>query len=260
MEILALAAGIVATLGAYALRLFTAGGALTAVAVGVVVLLGGGWGLTFTLVGAFASTAILTAYRRGEKVQPEHKRGRTAAQIMANGVVPAGMALLSGILRASWPISAAAGAIAASTADTWATELGLLSRRPPRLITTGEIVERGRSGGVTVVGAVAAVGGAAAVGLLGARLTGADVRVVSGAALLGQVVDTLLGATVQARYQCSACGRTGETVLCSCGTRRPRMSGLPWMTNEAVNLIAAAAAAASAAVLSVFSGGSGVRP
>ncbi len=258
MEILALAAGIVATLGAYALRLFTAGGALTAVAVGVVVLLSGGWGLTFTLVGAFASTAILTAYRRGEKVQPEHKRGRTAAQILANGVVPAGMALLSGVLQAAWPISAAAGAIAASTADTWATELGLLSRRPPRLITTGEIVERGRSGGLTLLGTAAAVGGTVGIGLLSTWLVGTGVGVVAAAALLGQLVDSLLGATVQVRYRCPACGRTGETVVCSCGARRSRLSGLPWMNNEAVNLIAAASAAATAAVLS--SAGSGVRP
>ena len=57
------------------------------------------------------------------------------------------------------------GAIASANADTWATELGVLSRTPPRLITTGKPVAPGTSGGVTWYGTVAALAGSAFIGV-----------------------------------------------------------------------------------------------
>ncbi len=73
---------------------------------------------------------------------------------MANGGVAA-LAALAG----SW--AAFAGALAAATADTWATEIGRYSRKPPRLITTGKPVAAGTDGGMTLVGTVGGIAGAA---------------------------------------------------------------------------------------------------
>src|SRR5206468_12197817 len=79
---------------------------------------------------------------------------RTARQVVANGGVAAVAAVLG-----SWP--AAAAAIAAAAADTWATEIGAFSPLPPRLITSGRRVTRGTSGGITVLGTLGRVAGAA---------------------------------------------------------------------------------------------------
>ncbi len=251
--LLVLALGITATLGAYALRLFTAGGAAAALAVGAVVLLAGGWGLAVTLVGTFASAALLTWYRRGEKVQPEHRRGRSATQVLANGTVPAVAALAGAFFDSSRALPAAVGAMAATAADTWATELGLLSRRMPRLITTGAVVPRGRSGGITPLGTASGVGGAFFAAALGRLvLSGGTLRIVPVAAggVVGFLVDSLLGATLQARYRCPACGEDGEVRLCACGAQRRLAGGWWWVTNDVVNVAATAAGAAVAACIS----------
>jgi len=245
----ALGAGLAATVAAYAFRLFTAGGVAAALAVGAAVLLAGGWELSLLLVGSFASTAILTRYRRAEKVQPEHRRGRSAIQVLANGVVPAALAVAGKLLGLPWAIPGAAGAIAVTTADTWATELGLLSRQRPRLITTGAPVERGRSGGITFLGTAAGVAGALVVGGGAVALLGVPAIAVAAAGVVGLLLDSVLGATAQAVYTCPACGRIGETPECTCGATRPQTAGVARVTNDSVNVLGTLAGALAAAGL-----------
>ncbi|MGH2625146.1 MAG: DUF92 domain-containing protein [Anaerolineales bacterium] len=245
--LMGLALAAAAAFAARFLGLLTTGGALAAAGIGTAIFAGGGWGLALTLIAAFALTGAATRYRRGEKIHPEHRRGRSAVQVLANGVIPAGLAVVGAAFDLPWALAGAAGAIAASTADTLATELGLLSATPPRLITTGERVPRGRSGGMTGIGTISGVGGALFVGAVFAL--GRGWAAVAAGGIGGMVIDSLLGATVQARYRCPACGEEGETKECGCGGTRMLAGGISWMTNDAVNLLMAAAGAAVSALL-----------
>ena len=98
-----------------------------------------------------------------------------------------------------------AGAMATVNADTWATELGILSPKMPRMITSWRAVPKGTSGGISPVGTLATTAGAALVGFVGWLFTPeisgwAMIGVVTLAGLLGSLIDLLLGATVQAIY------------------------------------------------------------
>jgi uncharacterized membrane protein len=144
---------------------------------------------------------------------------------------------------ADWPWIAYAGAMAAVNADTWATELGVLSAAPPRLITNGRIVEKGTSGGISLAGYLAASGGA---GLI-AGLAWLFAPGISGAALVegvflgglaGSTFDSLLGATVQAIYYCPACKKETERHPAhGCGTETVLVRGWEWLDNDAVNFL-----------------------
>jgi len=57
--------------------------------------------------------------------------------------------------------------VIAATADTWATEVGVLSKSAPRLILSFKKVPQGTSGGVSILGTVAAFSGALIVAILG---------------------------------------------------------------------------------------------
>ena len=65
-----------------------------------------------------------------------------------------------------WLWTAYLGTLAAVTADTWATELGAFSPIPPRLITSGETVPRGSSGGITLLGTLGSLLGAGLIAAL----------------------------------------------------------------------------------------------
>lgn len=215
------------------------GGALAASVVGAAVAAGSGAAGLGVLCAFFLSSSLLT---------PGGGR-RAAIQVAANGGVAAAAAMLSR-LGGGWTL-AFAGAIAAAAADTWSTEIGARSPRPPRLVTTGRPVPRGTSGGITWLGTAGGAAGAAFIATVAALpglITLRGAPWVAAAGVAGGVADSLLGATLQARYRCPACGATGEQPRHGCGTAAVLVGGLRWMTNDTVNLAATIVGAAVAAL------------
>src|SRR4029079_16394150 len=175
----------------------------------------GGWACWPTLIAFFLSSSALSHFRQARKqalAGEKFEKGgrRDLAQTMANGAVGAARALAYGLNDTPIALLAAfAGVMATVTADTWDTELGILSRRPPRLITSWQTVEPGTSGGITAFGTLASGAGALLIGvtlvLLAAAELGAWWPWLLLAALMGglagSLADSLLGATIQAIYQ-----------------------------------------------------------
>ena len=255
-------------------------GALAAILLGTVIFGLGGLGWAILLLGFFISSSALSRLfkRRKATVEEKFSKGtqRDAAQVAANGGI-AGLFVLAHLWLpdAAWPWVAYAGALAAANADTWATELGVLSKTAPRLITTGKPVERGTSGGISLAGTLAALGGAGLIGLLAvlvwqggvagvpagwpAWLTvslGSDapsltlpqalgwLLVLSLAGLAGSLLDSYLGATAQAIYYCPACKKETERhPLHSCGTPTCQVRGRRWLDNDWVNIFCTLAGA-----------------
>jgi uncharacterized protein (TIGR00297 family) len=247
------AIGAAAVLIGWRAGALTGGGAITAAAVGLVILLAGGAPWAVVLIWVFVSSSLLSRLGRRAKAERELAKGprRDAVQVLANTGWGAMLAILSlwnppFVLFASF-----AGAMAAVTADTWATEVGTLSRGWPRLITSGRKVPTGTSGAVSVIGTLATVLGGVTVGLLaGGTLAVASGDVLSPGGLLrwaalglvaglaGSLVDSLLGATVQAAYHCPECDKPSERREHTCGTECEVVKGWGWLDNDGVNAIA----------------------
>lgn len=237
-------------------------GGIAAVVVGTTVYAGGGpfW---FTSLLVFFLTSTLLG-RVGARQKAAAKREfaksdrRDAWQVVANGGVAAACAIAFGVT--AHPVWAAAfvGALAAANADTWATELGVLSRREPWLLLTFQRVARGTSGAVSPAGLAASVGGAVAIGIAAAAAPAA--YHVAPASLLvaalvggiaGSLSDSLLGATLQAGFHCPTCRRRSESPEHACGTRAARVRGLAWLDNDGVNLVATATGALLASGITI---------
>jgi uncharacterized protein (TIGR00297 family) len=142
----------------------------------------------------------------------------------------------------------ALGALAASAADTWATEIGSLATRPPRSIITGRPVPAGTSGGVNLIGMGAMVAGGAFVAV-GARILSIDAPVlaVTIGGVSGALADSVVGATMQDRRWCETCQTSTERTVHSCGTATRHAGGFAAMDNDLVNLIATVVGGAVAA-------------
>ncbi len=222
-------------------------GSLSASGAAAAVLLGGvasaaGWSWAFLLVAYFVTASALSHWKRGVR---EARTGavvakggaRDAWQVLANGGV-FGAAAAGSLL---WPhpawVAAAAGALAASAADSWGTEIGTVAGGTPRALLGWAPVPPGTSGAVSGAGTLATLAGAAVIGGL-AQAAGwpavAWPAIAGGVA--GAFADSLLGATVQQRRWCDTCHAATERSVHRCGSRTRVAGGFAWLDNDVVNL------------------------
>ena len=232
-------------------------GALGALLVGTLIFGLGGWVWGVALAVFFVSSSLLSHYKERQKaaVAEKFEKGhrRDFGQALANGGLGALIALLSAVVPAETVPPALwfylfVGVMATVTADTWATELGTLSVAPPRLITSGRVVEVGTSGGVSVLGTGVSLAGGLLIGLTVALLGPlagllpwsaapllAAIGALSGTA--GSLLDSLMGATVQQIYYCDTCHKETERRVHRCGTPTRPLRGWSWVNNDLVNLL-----------------------
>ncbi len=255
---------------AYWRRSLSPSGWFGAVIVGTLTFGFGGWSWGLTLIAFFVTSSLLSHYKESVKerraAEKFSKGGRRDMwQAMANGGLGALCAVAYAFAgRPTALLAAFVGLMATVTADTWATELGVLSPHKPRLITTGRPVEPGTSGGVTLVGTSAAGVGAILIGLILfvlLVLEGAPAATtwwVLPAALVGglsgALIDSWLGATVQAIYAYPD-GRETERTVARDGRPNTFVRGWPWLNNDMVNLLSSVAGALIAIGIAVLLGG-----
>jgi uncharacterized protein (TIGR00297 family) len=207
-----------------------------------------------------SSTALgFVGRRKKQSLKEIHQKGgrRDVFQVLANG----GVGCLCAILyKASGSPAWAFGfavSFASSNADTWASELGVLSRGEPVSLLTLRPVTRGVSGGVSILGSGMALCGALFIAVLFGlenlslqAVPGRFVRiavVVAVGGFVGSLLDSFLGATIQAQYQ----GSASLTELKTTKDGRPNrlVRGLPFINNDMVNFASCALATALAVLL-----------
>jgi uncharacterized protein (TIGR00297 family) len=247
-------------------------GAAGALIVGTLIFGLGGWVWGVLLAVFFISSSFLSHFKEREKaaVAEKFEKGhrRDMGQAFANGGLGALIAVLSAIVPATtvpddvW-FALFVGVMSTVTADTWATELGTLSKAAPRLITSGRAVEVGASGGVSPLGTGVSFAGGLLIGLtagLLAPLAGllpwsaalplALIGALSGAA--GSLIDSLLGATIQQIYYCDTCGKETERKIHRCGTTTRPLRGWSWLNNDLVNLLSSLGGGLTAVALAAL--------
>jgi uncharacterized protein (TIGR00297 family) len=232
---------------AYKAKSLNKSGAIAAFFTGLIIFGIGGWQWAILLLTFFiTSSALSRAFKkRKQGLNEKYSKGdeRDAAQVFGNGGIATIFAALHFFFpHEAWPWLCFAASLAAVNADTWATELGVLNPNPPRMITNlSKVVEKGTSGGISVIGTFASLAGAALIAILASLLnpTPAPVSIfiiVTLAGLAGSLFDSLLGGTVQAMYFCPTDQKeTEKHPLHTCGTETVHLRGWKWLDNDWVN-------------------------
>ena len=232
---------------AYRAHSLNKSGSIAATLTGTIIFGIGGWQWAILLLTFFiTSSALSRAFKKrkqglDEKFSKGHERD--AGQVFGNGGIATAFAALHFFFpNELWPWLGFAAALAAVNADTWATELGVLNPNPPRMITNlSKVVEKGTSGGISLIGTIASLAGSALIGILAAFLNPTVDSVSTGiivtlAGLAGALFDSFLGATVQAMYFCPTDNKeTEKHPLHTCGVQTVHIRGWKWLNNDWVN-------------------------
>jgi uncharacterized protein (TIGR00297 family) len=253
---LALGLGIVFARFTIRKKALSLNGAVMAVLVGLWVMRFAGPLMLVPLFFFLGSSTLLgRLVRQADAADAKHGKARDYWQVICNGGIYAGLATLmgtnafndetyDGIVAMAMMVS-----LAISTADTWASEIGMYYKGVTWDILRRRPLPPGVSGGVSFEGNV---GGAVGAGCMAAMyclgiafktwtiapyfdlmfmLPAFGVIMVVG--VMGMQLDSLLGAGLQARYRDPVTGNLADTPA----PDRELVSGFRWMTNDAVNLI-----------------------
>lgn len=230
-------------------------GAAAALFTGTIIFGLGGLDWAILLMVFFiTSSALSRAFKnRKQGLDEKFSKGheRDAGQVLGNGGIAALFAALHFFFPASpLPWLGFAASLAAVNADTWATELGVLNPTSPRMITDlTKVVEKGTSGGISLVGTLASLAGSALIALSASLLTGdwPPFLLIVFSGLAGSLFDSLLGGTIQAMYYCPADKKeTEKHPLHTCGAETVHIRGWRWLNNDLVNFACGAFAALTA--------------
>lgn len=239
----------ITAISGYYLKLLSKSGSVAAFIIGLAIGLGIGIAGLLILGFFFASSSFWSKYKSKDKVKVEDRleKGsrRDWQQVTANG----GAAALASLFFLFFPdpiwLIGFSISIASSNSDTWASEIGSLSKKPPLLIRTLTRTETGTSGAVSLPGTLAAIGGAGVIAFLAfylLHLSFTEALIIFTFGFAGNVIDTILGAFFQVVYQCKDCGAEVEKLKhCSSNTIVKR--GIRFINNDVVNFLSAFIAA-----------------
>ncbi|MHA1266600.1 MAG: DUF92 domain-containing protein [Candidatus Helarchaeota archaeon] len=243
------------------LKIVTISGLIAGFIVGYIVWVFGGWTWFLIILCFHLSAAFFTKFKYKRKARQglaQEKGGaRPWPNVFANGGFPTICAALEGLFFFLFMgtfdifLFGFIGAVATMTADTIATETGLLSKKFPRLVTNlKKEVEPGTSGGITLLGEMGALVGTLIIGGMAWLL--ASLRVMQTlfsyqlliaaifAGLLGCFVDSIFGATIQGIFQCKVCSKITEKAK-HCGAKSTHLRGMAFFENNLVNFVASMA-------------------
>ena len=232
---------------AYAARSLTAAGAAEAFFMGNIIL----WSMRFsgfflfflffiscTIVGKISKS--IRSSSSGREVAEKKGHRRDFMQVLANGLMATVAAMLWSVSPETKALVMFGAVIAEATSDTFAGEIGRLSRKQPISILNFRPVPVGLSGGVTVLGLVAALISSAAIAFFWYRWF--DMVTIPGAVLVGTIgfagciLDSVLGAGVQGIYYDPELRQFSEDKEKD-GRQLELSRGLSWVDNDIVNLI-----------------------
>ena len=224
-------------------------GFLAAIVLGTGIYYFGGLWFSIIMVAFFISSSILTKFKNYNKESFEkinEKSGnRDYMQVFANGGVGLIFAILYYINSNPIFLLAYAVSFAEATADTWASEVGVLSKKKPINILNLKPLKKGMSGGISMLGTTFAFLGASFIAFIyfmasiniykdiKQSIIYTMICLVIG--FIGSILDSILGASVQAQYYCEDLKSITEKRVHK-GKYNKRIKGFSFINNDIVNL------------------------
>ncbi|MDX2285261.1 MAG: DUF92 domain-containing protein [Bacteroidia bacterium] len=220
-------------------RSLTPDGAVMTGLLGLGVLHNAGAAWLIPLIVFFAGSVLLGRLPRtsGTRSDRKHGQARDYIQVLCNGGLYGLLAAGAGAGQQIYILMSIS--IAVSTADTWASELGMYVRGATLDLRRMRRTAPGISGGISAAGSLGGLMGAAVIACLASLMLHGTLKAdlaaaVAAAGFGGMLADSLLGAWVQVRYRDPQSGEEADTEA----PGYVQAGGIRWISNDGVNVLA----------------------
>ncbi|MCM1438918.1 MAG: DUF92 domain-containing protein [Roseburia sp.] len=189
-------------------------------------------------VGTVVSFITSRLYNRRAGVTPV-KHGRTGKQIAAVGLAAVICLIVYYFTDITLFYALYFLSITEQFADSMASDIGRLTKGKNVDIIRFKAVEKGLSGGISLLGTACALLGSVVLALVPFLFRIIEINyflVLAAIAFAGTLIDSVLGSLCQALYECGTCGALTENKThCNANTRL--VKGVSWIDNTAVNFL-----------------------
>lgn len=231
----------------YHLKAISFDGIFTTIIIGTLITLSGNLATWASTVFLFGSSLIIklvkllffsNSFKIEEKLH-EKQGPRDSFQIISN-TLPATLCLiLYACTKNIGYLAAYLASIAGATADTWGSEIGILSKGITIDLTTLKATPKGLSGGVSFLGLSASFLGSFSSALVflffnlfqPIPINKHEILLIVGIGFLASLIDSLLGSLFQGVFE------TPHQELTEKKENNHLVRGFRWLTNDGVNLI-----------------------
>ena len=236
--------GLIAIL-AYLKKSLTKDGLFMAVLFGMLIYVFGGILVWASLIAFFISSSLLTKLH--EKKDQSSSKGRNYIQVISNGLVATIFSIIYYVTALEIFLIAAIVSIATSNSDTWASEIGILSKGKTRYILNFKLAPKGVSGAISSLGTFASLIGAFFIAIVFTVLASLTQTfevntllyygmIITIGGFLGCFIDSYLGGLLQAKYKGVVSGKITEKKWLP-DEKVVLASGIALITNDAVNFL-----------------------
>ncbi len=219
---------------AYKLKSLSRSGYFGSLIMGIIIMLIGSWQFLVPLAVFFIFSSFISKITKSNSFYRTKGSQRDIIQVYANGGISLILCIYNFINPSSINLLLFYASVSAAMADTWATEIGKLSKNKPISILDLKEIQHGLSGGITRIGIIGSLLGSCLIGFTVWIIHPMPSFIIYGiifCGFLGAIFDSILGATIQAKYET----QKGEII------EKPikdaiLISGNPWINNDMVNL------------------------
>lgn len=169
----------------------------------------------------------------------KNKDSRKFLQILINGGLGTLFIILYGIFKSTNLLIISIISVSGCFIDSVSSDVGTLSKGKTYDILKRKKIEKGISGGISILGTVSSFLCTVLISLtlyVVLNLNIYDLIIIT-CLIFGQtIIDSLIGSSIQVKYKCIKCGKINEKGKC-CNEISKKISGISWINNNMVNLM-----------------------
>lgn len=190
-------------------------------------------------ISVSATSKLSKKFSKKKSDNPESKGGRDGFQVAGVGLWALIVIVLNYVFKVKSFYILFFLSLAEQFSDSLASDIGSITQKKNIDIITFKPVEKGLSGGVSMLGTLCALAGAFSALLIPfafSLLTVKQYILLSLLAFGGTMIDSILGSLLQVLYLCEECGAKTEHPE-HCNKKAIRIKGIRFIDNVSVNLL-----------------------